>query len=184
MDGLRDKIVYRGNTMQKINISVRPTKPRKITHPLQKRDKARSRCNTTARHLENAQSYLTWRHRMLSIFSYCRLTKVLYFPHYLSKKYEEYSSKEACVLQFFENPFPPPVEQEASSPAAKDLRPSFALGRWQKAVSVAIMVSKTGNSGGLHQYIKSGKNKNGLIKVCQRTPRTVGSTGCMVGIPL
>lgn len=59
-----------------------------------------------------------------------------------------------------------PAAQKASSPGAKYLRPSFALGRWQKAVSVALMVSKGGNSGGLHQYIKSGKNKHGLIKVC------------------
>lgn len=62
-----------------------------------------------------------------------------------------------------------PAGQQASSAAAKDLRPPFALGRWQKAVSVALMVSKTGNSGGLHQYIKSGKNKHGLIKVRQKT---------------
>lgn len=42
------------------------------------------------------------------------------------------------------------------------------MGRWQRAVSVALMISKTGNTGGgLHQYIKSGKNKHGLIKVCQ-----------------
>eukprot|EP00903_Cladosiphon_okamuranus_P017344 g15979.t1 len=54
--------------------------------------------------------------------------------------------------------------QGASSPGAKDLRPSFAMARWQKAVSVALVVSKSGNSGGLHQYIKSGKNKQGLIK--------------------
>eukprot|EP00752_Nemacystus_decipiens_P011375 g10109.t1 len=54
--------------------------------------------------------------------------------------------------------------RKVSSPVAKDLRPSFALGRWQKAVSVALVVSKTGNSGGLHHYIKSGKNKHGLIK--------------------
>lgn len=69
-------------------------------------------------------------------------------------------------------PFSLPVGQGASSCGAKDLRPSFAIGRWQKAVSVALMVSEPGNSGGLHQYIKSGKNKHGLIKVRQNIELT------------
>ncbi|CAM9534383.1 unnamed protein product, partial [Ectocarpus fasciculatus] len=50
-------------------------------------------------------------------------------------------------------------------PATQALRPSFALGRWQKAVSMAMIVSKVGNSGGLHQYISGGKNKQGMIKI-------------------
>ncbi|CAM9541455.1 unnamed protein product, partial [Ectocarpus sp. 4 AP-2014] len=50
-------------------------------------------------------------------------------------------------------------------PGAQALRPSFALGRWQKAVSMAMIVSKVGNSGGLHQYISGGKNKQGMIKI-------------------
>ncbi|CAM9156359.1 unnamed protein product [Ectocarpus sp. 12 AP-2014] len=56
-------------------------------------------------------------------------------------------------------------EQLAIPPRTQALRPSLALGRWQRAVSMAMIVSKVGNSGGLHQYISGGKNKQGMIKI-------------------
>lgn len=71
-------------------------------------------------------------------------------------------------------------EQLTVPPGTQALRPSFALGRWQKAVSMAMIVSKVGNSGGLHQYMSGGKSKQGMIKVRNCTPDRAFPSGWLV----